>query len=66
MVKALTFDEWKAKGYHVIKGQKATGRNAKGKVTFTDKQVQKNYYPEPDNHDYDEDLFYHDAYGLDY
>lgn len=36
-----TFDEWKAKGYHVIKGQKASGRNAEGKATFNDRQVEK-------------------------
>lgn len=38
-----TFDEWKAKGYHVIKGQKATGRNSKGVATFMSSQVKENY-----------------------
>lgn len=34
-----TFDEWKARGFRVCKGHKATGRNEEGKATFTKAQV---------------------------
>lgn len=36
---ARTFKEWKAQGYYVCKGQKATGHNADGVPTFTKAQV---------------------------
>ncbi len=35
----LTFDEWKAKGFHVEKGQKAGTFNKEGKGLFTEQQV---------------------------
>lgn len=47
-----TFDEWKAMGYHVIKGQKAAGRNAEGKATFSRAQVEANNW---NPGDYDQD-----------
>lgn len=53
-----TFDEWKAAGYHVIKGQKSTGRNAAGKATFNEKQVELQWKNRPDygeGSDYEED-----------
>lgn len=39
---AHTYDEWKELGYHVIRGEKATGRNSKGVATFTEDQVEEN------------------------
>lgn len=39
-MKALTYDTWKAAGYQVRKGEKASGRNAKGEPTFTRDQVE--------------------------
>lgn len=36
-----TFDEWKATGYQVKKGEKATGRNDEGKATFRRTQVKR-------------------------
>lgn len=41
MSKARTWNEWKDRGYHVVKGQRATGRNAEGVATFTRDQVAK-------------------------
>ncbi len=38
-MKSLTFDEWKAAGFRVRKGEKATGRNHQGQATFTRDQV---------------------------
>lgn len=35
----LTFNEWKEKGYIVLKGEKACGRNEKGVAVFSEKQV---------------------------
>jgi hypothetical protein len=35
----LTYDQWKADGYQVVRGEKATGRNADGVPTFTEDQV---------------------------
>lgn len=42
-----TWDEWKALGKGIIKGQKASGRNAKGVATFGYWQVTEpnRYYP---------------------
>lgn len=45
-----TFNEWKAKGFHVKRGQKATGRNAAGVATFTKAQVERNI-----EYDYEEE-----------
>lgn len=39
-MKACTYDEWRELGYFVMKGEKATGRNAKGVATFTRDQVE--------------------------
>ena len=36
-----TFDEWKAEGWQVQKGEKATGHNDKGKATFAPSQVKR-------------------------
>ena len=38
-MKAKTFDEWKAGGFRVRKGEKATGRNKQGVPTVTREQV---------------------------
>lgn len=38
-MKSLTFDEWKALGYQVRRGEKASGRNKQGKATFNRDQV---------------------------
>ena len=40
---AKTYDEWNALGYSPYKGQKATGRNARGVCTFTIDQVGRKY-----------------------
>jgi hypothetical protein len=34
-----TYDEWLDLGFHVCKGEKATGRNLRGIATFTEDQV---------------------------
>jgi len=51
-MKALPYDDWKAAGYHVRKGEKATGRNAQGKATFTRDQVDDT----PENTDFGPDI----------
>ena len=38
-MKAKTFDDWKAGGFRVRKGEKATGRDKQGVPTFTREQV---------------------------
>ena len=38
-MKPKTFDEWKAAGFWIRKGEKSTGRNKEGKPTFTRDQV---------------------------
>jgi hypothetical protein len=35
----LTYDQWRANGYQVMRGEKATGRNGDGVPTFTEDQV---------------------------
>jgi len=35
----MTYDQWQAHGYQVVRGEKATGRNADGVPTFTEDQV---------------------------
>lgn len=40
-MKALTYDDWRALGYQVRKGEKASGRNPQGKTTFTRDQVEE-------------------------
>ena len=37
-----TYDEWKALGFHVLKGQKSTERNAEQVPLFSLEQVEKN------------------------
>lgn len=41
-MRSFTFKEWKAKGYHVVKGEKATGRSSDGVATFNEEQVYPN------------------------
>ena len=43
-MKSKTYDEWTLLGYHVMKGEKATGRNALNKATFTRDQVEESEY----------------------
>jgi hypothetical protein len=43
-----TFDEWKAHGYHVVKGQKAVGKNAHGVAVFDHTQVEGGWSDERD------------------
>ena len=38
-MRAKTYDDWGLLGYHVRKGEKATGRDKAGKATFTRDQV---------------------------
>lgn len=48
-----TYDEWMASGFHVVKGQKASGRDDNGKATFSHFQVEANEYNPPKrNQDY--------------
>jgi len=56
--KSLTFKEWKALGFFVIKGEKARGKNIKGvsvfeedQVVFSEKEIIRNDY---DNIDHDD------------
>ncbi len=39
-MKALTYDEWRAAGFAVKKGETTTGRNRYGEATFTRVQVE--------------------------
>lgn len=36
-----TYDEWLERGYHVKRGEKATGHNQKGQATFKRSQVEE-------------------------
>lgn len=58
----FTFKEWKAKGYHVRKGQKSTARNADGYAVFYRAQVD---WTEQDEGDEDSEQYYWDTYGYD-
>jgi hypothetical protein len=51
-----TYDEWKKEGFHVIKGQKASARNAKGEAVFDTSQVKKYMYSSSVDEDYDRDI----------
>jgi hypothetical protein len=53
--KARTYDEWKAEGFQVQKGEKATGRNAQGKATFLPSQV--DYIPGDEDYDGDDQFW---------
>ena len=46
-MKLLTWDEWKALGFHVKKGEKSMKRNIEGVALFSLEQVEKTqkYYP---------------------
>lgn len=44
LASARTFKEWKALGYYVCKGQRATGYDANGVPTFTKAQVSSKHY----------------------
>lgn len=48
-----TYKEWRAAGKHVIKGQKATGRNEAGEATFTKSQVAEDYNPRDEGYEYE-------------
>lgn len=52
----LTFKQWKAQGYHVVKGEKATGRNAEGVATFNEEQVYPNGPYGDEDYDADEQI----------
>lgn len=53
-MKRLTYDDWKALGYQVRKGEKATGRDPRtGAPTFTREQVDDR---EDDHLRHDEDF----------
>lgn len=63
--KSKTYREWGRLGYHVIRGQKATGRNADGTCTFKRSQVALNDYSDnvdPTDNDFFEAIFGHDKY----
>ncbi len=40
-MKPLTYDEWRAAGYHVRKGQHSHTTNKQGEPTFTRDQVEE-------------------------
>ena len=40
-MKSRTYEGWKLLGYHVIKGERATGRDKEGTCTFTLEQVEE-------------------------
>ena len=40
----LTYEQWNAEGFYVMKGEKSTGRNEDGVATFSKEQVQSNKY----------------------
>ena len=54
-----TYQEWQDLGYHVRRGQKATGRNSGGKATFTIDQVSI-YYDDPADYEYEDDWMFID------
>lgn len=68
-----TFEEWKAAGFHVVKGEKSHHRNESGQALFSSKQVERNRqrrYAYPDKtygFDWDEEQQRdHDQWDLDY
>ena len=43
-MKAKTYDDWRLLGFHVKRGEQASGRDPKtGKSTFTRQQVEESY-----------------------
>lgn len=40
-MKARTFDDWKAAGYRVLRGERASGRDRAGRATFNRDQVEE-------------------------
>lgn len=60
-----TYNEWLALGLQVRKGEKATGRSADGKATFTKEQTKSKTEPYSDPGDYDQeeaDFYNYDGY----
>lgn len=56
---AKTFDEWKALGYHVQRGQKATSWTKDGKARFDREQVTKSRPAFLENeYDQDDDYYF--------
>jgi len=45
---SMTYDEWKELGFHVIKGEKSTGRNEKGQAIFSPAQVDEDEFDRND------------------
>jgi len=45
VLEAHTYDEWQKLGYHVVRGETHTGRNAASVATFTIAQVEENVDP---------------------
>lgn len=41
-MKAMSFENWQLAGFHVKRGEHATGRDKEGKPTFTRDQVDNN------------------------
>lgn len=52
MTEQHTYNEWLDKGYQVMFGEKATGRNKQGHATFSRKQVEE-VYDEPGEEEWD-------------
>lgn len=56
MEKSRTYNEWKAAGFQVKKGEKSTHRNREGSPVFTKTQVKSAY--DPADEDYYEDALW--------
>lgn len=46
-MKAYTFKEWQARGYHVLLGAKSFSKNKDGVALFTQNQVECDDHPDP-------------------
>jgi hypothetical protein len=60
---AKTWDEWKALGYHVVKGQKATSWTIDGKARFDREQVEFTEYNDEEGREADD--FFGTVYEFD-
>ena len=56
---AKTYEEWLVIGYKVMRGERSTGRNSRGKATFTSAQV-KCDIPINDDYEYEDDWMFRD------
>lgn len=59
-----TYDEWKAIGMQVQRGQRAVGHDKHGRALFSERQVAP--YQDPDDYDYEHWAEMADAMGYDH